>query len=242
MPAWQKRQPRVQPRMTSSWPEFPACTSLRSTGQVGHELADAARVRLEVGGDAGGDLRRRVRVERLQPIEGAAGRIDRTVERRDVHAGNSGQLAQSLPAQSPVGATALGRPAARRLAARRLAARRLAVGAGSAVPGDRLEGVADLQDHLLALPHDHRVEEVRQRLRIQDARSSGHDQRLGFTPLGGDQADPAQIEHVQQVRVGQLVAEADPQDVEVSQRPPSLDAPQRQPFRSKSGLKVDPGA
>ena len=76
------------------------------------------------------------------------------------------------------------------------------------VPAQSLQGVADLQDRLLALAEEDGVEEVGDRLGVEDARAAGDDERIGFGTLRGREPYAAEIEHVEQVRVRQLVAEA----------------------------------
>ena len=109
------------------------------------------------------------------------------------------------------------------------------------MPAHPLKGVAYLQDRVLALAQEHRVEAVGDRLRIEHARATGDDERVGVRPLLGQQRHAAQVEHVQQVRVCQFVAQTDAQDIEVAQGSPGLQAPQRQISKPQLGLEVDIG-
>ena len=73
-------------------------------------------------------------------------------------------------------------------------------GRRSPVPADRLERVADLEDHVLALAEDDGVDEVGERLGVEDDRAAGDDERIGRRPLGRGQADAGEVEHLEHVR------------------------------------------
>ena len=109
------------------------------------------------------------------------------------------------------------------------------------MPAHPLEGVADLQYRVFAFAQENGVEEVADRLGVQNAGAAGDDEGIGLGSLRRREPEAAQIEHVEQVRVGQLVAQAYPENVEVAQCPAGLQAPERQSGGSQLVLEVDVG-
>ena len=68
----------------------------------------------------------------------------------------------------------------------------------------RVDDLGDLADRLLAVTDDERVDEVRQRLGIERAVTTGEHQRVLVAAGLGPNRDPAEIEAVQEVRVDEL--------------------------------------
>src|SRR3989475_10272460 len=58
---------------------------------------------------------------------------------------------------------------------------------------------------------------------------------------GGAQRDATQLEHGEEIRVGELVLEAEAEHVEVGEREVALERDQREPARAQQGLQVGPG-
>jgi hypothetical protein len=109
----------------------------------------------------------------------------------------------------------------------------------AAVPHLALE-VQDLERcHLAVAEHDD-VEEVRDRLGIRSVRPAADDERVPVRPLGLPDRDAGQVEHVHDVRVGELRLEREPQEVEVADRPVAVDREQRDARRAHPGLEVRP--
>src|SRR5206468_10477151 len=62
-----------------------------------------------------------------------------------------------------------------------------------------------------------------------------------YTTLFRSQRDAAQLEHGEEIRVGELVLEAEAEHVEVGEREVALERDQREPARAQQGLQVGPG-
>ena len=93
---------------------------------------------------------------------------------------------------------------------------------------DLRQGVEQARQQLLALTDGDQVEEVRHRLRVHQRRAAAENQRVAGSALAALQRNVRQIQHLQHVGVPALVAEREPQHVEVGQRSPRLPAEQRQ--------------
>ena len=167
---------------------------------------------LEVGGDPARDLRRCLRHQRLQAGERAVRVVVGAIQRRNVDARDPGQ------GQKGVGAGHSPEP--------------LSGGADAAIPTDLLEGVADFDDCFLALAQQDGIETVGDRLGVEHAGTARDDERVGFRPVRRGQRHAGKVEHVQQVRVCELVAEADTEDVEGAKVASGLQAPKRHPSRT----------
>jgi hypothetical protein len=107
------------------------------------------------------------------------------------------------------------------------------------VPGE--DGVADVAHRLLTVAEQHAVEEGGQRLGVEGARAPGDDDRVARAAGGGAQRDAPQLEHGEEVRVGELVLEAEAHDVEGPEREVALERHEREPARAQQGLQVRPG-
>src|SRR5206468_4846682 len=80
------------------------------------------------------------------------------------------------------------------------------------------------------------VQEGRQRLGVEGARPTGDHERMPGAARGGAQRDAAQLEHGEEIRVGELVLEAEAEHVEVGEREVALERDQREPARAQQGL------
>ena len=76
--------------------------------------------------------------------------------------------------------------------------------------------VHDPRQALLAVADDEQVDERGEQLRVLRARAAGDDQRIVERAVLGVQRDAAQVEHRQDVRVADLVLEAEAEDVELA--------------------------
>ena len=193
--------------------------AVEDDGDVRHELADGVDGRFEVGGDPARDLRRCLRHQRLQAGERAVRVVVGPIQRRNVDARDPGQ------GQKGVGAGHSPEP--------------LSGGAEAAMPAHPLEGVADLDDRFLALAQQDGIETVGDRLGVEHAGTAGDDERVGFGAIRRGRRHAGKVEHVQEVCVCELVAEADAEDVESAKVTSGLQAPKRQSSRTQLSLKVD---
>ncbi len=83
---------------------------------------------------------------------------------------------------------------------------------------DGADDVGDLQDRLLAVAEDDRVDEGRDRLGVECGVPARDDDRMFLAPVGGMQRDAREIQGGQQVGVTELGGKAHPQQVEVTDR------------------------
>ena len=103
--------------------------------------------------------------------------------------------------------------------------------------------VDDLPDDLLAVAQHDGVEEGREGLGIERAGTAGDHQRVVGTALGALRSGmSAQLEHGQQVGVGELVLQAEADDVEVAQGQVALERDERQSVRSQQRFQSTQGA
>src|SRR5579875_3250139 len=107
------------------------------------------------------------------------------------------------------------------------------------IPG--AHDVDDFADGLLAVAEQHAVEKRRQRLGVERARPPRDHQRVARPPRRRAQRHPPELEHGEQVRVGELVLEAEADHVEVREREPALERDERQSPRAQERLEVGPG-
>ena len=181
------QRPRLHSRLAEAAAACAAAHDLdlgpvEDDAHVRHELANAMHGGFEVGGDAARDGGRGSVVETVQAVEPAIGAVARAVQRGHVHARDARQGTQDCgPINAPV-------PLA-------------GFGVQAAVPAERLQDVADLEDHVFALAQHHSIDEIRKRLGIGDDRTPGDDQRIGLVTLDSRKRHSAEVEHFQDVRV-----------------------------------------
>ena len=116
-----------------------------------------------------------------------------------------------------------------------------ALGAGEA---GGLEGgpvVHEARQGLLAVADHEAVDEGRQRLGLEGGGAAGDDERVLLAAVGRAQGDAAEVEHQQDVRVGQLVLQREAHQVELVQRGAGLEGDQGEARRAQLGLHVGPG-
>ena len=100
--------------------------------------------------------------------------------------------------------------------------------------------VRQLQDGVLALAEEERVDERRHRLRVERAAPTRDHDRMLFAPLSRPHRYPTQVERVQHVRVRHFVLQREADDIKRTQRPTILQAPQRDRFPPQLRLHVLP--
>ena len=102
--------------------------------------------------------------------------------------------------------------------------------------------IADLAQRFLAVAEQHRVEELGERFRVERTRTTGDHQRIGRASIGGAHRDAAEVEHGEDVRVRQLVLQAEADDVELVERRVRLERDQRMVVLAQDRLEVEPGS
>ena len=113
--------------------------------------------------------------------------------------------------------------------------------AAPSFPLPPFDPVHDLEDRLLPVADQEGIEEGSDGRRVQRADPAAEDQGILLPPLGGGQRNPGQVEHGEQVRVGQFVAEGKPQEVELGGGTPRFQGGQRESPPPEMFLHVPPG-
>ena len=93
---------------------------------------------------------------------------------------------------------------------------------------------------LLAVADDEQVDERRQQFGILSAGAAGDDERMIERAILAVQRHAAEIEHRQDVRVADLVLQAETEQIEVLQRRVRLQAVERQPVVAQHFLEIEP--
>ena len=106
---------------------------------------------------------------------------------------------------------------------------------GLAIQGDVLQG------DLLPFTQDKQVHEGGQRLRVIAAGTARHDERREFRPLLAAQRQPRQVQHVQDIGVGHLIAQREADDIKVRNRVAALQGVEQQPLPAHFLLHISPG-
>jgi len=106
-------------------------------------------------------------------------------------------------------------------------------------PGRQHHG-GDLRDHLLALADDEGIEKGSHGKRVERAGSPGNHDGIPVAPVPRAQGDSPEVEHGQDVRVGQLVLQREPDKVESRERRARLEGREPQPAGAQPGLHVRP--
>ena len=95
---------------------------------------------------------------------------------------------------------------------------------------------------LFGVPDEKGVHEGRHRLGLGCDRTPGDHERMPGAALPAAEGDPAEIQHGQHVREGQLVLQRKAHDVEIRQRAPGFEADEREAAFAQLLLHVRPGA
>ncbi len=103
------------------------------------------------------------------------------------------------------------------------------------------QGPGDLADHVLSLADHEGVDEGRHGQGVEGAGAAGDDEGMVLPARGGAEGDAAQVQHGEDVRVGQLVLEGEADEVEVAERRARLQRGERQAAADELGLEVRPG-
>ena len=103
-------------------------------------------------------------------------------------------------------------------------------------PGER-----HLRGLLLAVADDEGVDEGGQRLGVGGRGAAGDHQRIGLAAIGRAERHAAEVEHAEDVGIGQLELQGEAHHVEVAERARALQRHQRQRAGAELRLQVDPG-
>ena len=95
---------------------------------------------------------------------------------------------------------------------------------------------------LFGVPDEKTVHKGSHRFRLGRHRPAGDDERILRSPVVTPDRNPAELEHVEHVREGQLVLERKPHDVEIGERAARFEADERQAALAQFRLHVGPGA
>ena len=99
----------------------------------------------------------------------------------------------------------------------------------------------EFRQALLGVPDEEAVDEGGHRLRLGGDRAARDHQRVLRPPVVTPDRDPAELEHVEDVREGEFVLEREAHDVERGERAARLEADERQPVLAQLRLHVRPG-
>jgi hypothetical protein len=86
----------------------------------------------------------------------------------------------------------------------------------SAPPFSVLDPLHDFQDRFLAVPYEKGVEKIRHGRRVEGAYASPQDHGVAFPAFLAKKGNAGEVEHGEHVRVGQFVAQGEPENVEVA--------------------------
>ena len=78
--------------------------------------------------------------------------------------------------------------------------------------------INDLGEGLLALADEDRVEEGRNRLRVEGAGPAADNERVVLTPVDRAKRDTGEVERLEHVAVAQFVGQRDADEVEIAYR------------------------
>jgi len=108
------------------------------------------------------------------------------------------------------------------------------------LPGPQ-EDPGDLGDHLLPLADDEGIEEGGHGERVERTGPAGDHDRVAIAPVLRPPGHPPEVEHRQDVRVGQLVLQGEADEVKGPERRAGFERPERQPMLPQPRLHVRPG-
>ena len=114
-------------------------------------------------------------------------------------------------------------------------------GAGGALALPDTHEVGKLADGLLALAEHEGVDEGGKGFGVEGAAAPGDDDRVVLAAIAGAGGDAREVEHVEDVRVGQLVLEGEAEEVEIAEGVVRLEAPEGRALASHLRLHVEPG-
>ena len=112
---------------------------------------------------------------------------------------------------------------------------------GPPLPAGALIEPDELHGHILTLAQGEDVHKGRQRLRVVGTGAAGDDQGGVLVPVGGAQGQPGQIQHVEHVGVGHLIAQGEADDVEIRDGISALQTVEGKAFPAHLLLHVSPG-
>ena len=125
-------------------------------------------------------------------------------------------------------------------AADREPAQQLVAAAEAALVLPLAHHLGDREHDLLAVTEHGGVEEVRDRLRVERRVPAGQHDRVVLGAVRGVQRDAGQVEGVEHVGVAELGGEAEPEEVEVADRPVRVDGELRDLVLAHHRLHVRP--
>ena len=114
-------------------------------------------------------------------------------------------------------------------------------GAGRARALPAARQIGQLDDGLLALAQHEGVDEGRERLRVEGGAAARDHDGVVLAAVARARGDARQVEHVEHVRVGQLVLQGEAEDVEFAQGVARFEAPEGRARAAHLRLHVGPG-
>ena len=114
-------------------------------------------------------------------------------------------------------------------------------GAGGAFALPGADKLGNLDDGVFALPEDKGVDEGGEGLGVEGAAAAGDNDGVVLAAVAGAWGNTREVEHVEDVGVGQLVLEGEAEDVEIAQGVAGLEAPEGNAIAAHLRFHVGPG-
>src|SRR4030042_6274829 len=103
------------------------------------------------------------------------------------------------------------------------------------------EHAQKLQPRLLTFANYKQIDEIRHRLRVEGTAPAGYHQRPRVASLGSKDRYPREVKHIEHIGISKLISQREPQNIEILDRAPGLQAEQRQARTAHLGFHVHPG-
>ena len=105
-----------------------------------------------------------------------------------------------------------------------------------------LQQVDHLEHHFFAFADLEQVDKVSKGLRIHGAGAAGDNQRCVVVPIASQRVNAAQIQHVEDIRIGKLVLKGESHHIEIGEGVEALETVEGNLVFPHEGFKVDPGS